>query len=83
MRPLENTKYGVNRHSEAIRPLDAKQAPPTEYYISVHSGEEIDAAVGDVLAGKVVIPSSTSGSTKKFQIKVDDNGAITATEVTA
>lgn len=29
----------------------------------------------------VIIPSSTSGSTKKFRITVDDNGTITATEV--
>ena len=30
----------------------------------------------------VVIPSSTSGSTKKFKITVDDSGTLTATEVT-
>lgn len=30
----------------------------------------------------VVISSSTAGSTKKFKITVDDNGALTATEVT-
>ena len=29
-----------------------------------------------------IIPSSTSGSTKKFKITVDDSGALTATEVT-
>lgn len=66
-----------------LKVKELEEASPEGYYMSVHSGEEIDAAVGDVLAGKVVIPSSTSGSTKKFQIKVDDNGAITATEVTA
>lgn len=31
--------------------------------------------------GGVIVPSSTSGSTKKFKITVDDSGAITATEV--
>lgn len=31
--------------------------------------------------GDVIIPSSTSGSTKKFKITVDDSGAISATEV--
>lgn len=31
----------------------------------------------------VVISSSTSGSTKKFRITVDDSGTLTATEVTA
>lgn len=30
---------------------------------------------------EVIIPSSTSGSSKKFKITVDDSGAITATEV--
>lgn len=60
----------------------ATQADPTEYYTSVYSGEQIDQAVGDVLDGTFIIPSSTSGSTKKFQISVDDSGAVTATEVT-
>lgn len=31
--------------------------------------------------GGIVVPSSTSGSTKKFKITVDDSGTITATEV--
>lgn len=30
---------------------------------------------------EVILPSSTSGSTKKFKITVNDNGAITATQV--
>ena len=55
---------------------------PTEYYTSIYSGEEIDNAVGNVLNGNIVIPSSTSGSAKKFKITVDDAGTITATEVT-
>lgn len=55
---------------------------PTEYYTSIYSGEEIDNAVGNVLNGNIVIPSSTSGSAKKFKISVDDSGTITATEVT-
>ena len=33
-------------------------------------------------ASEHIIPSSTSGSTKKFKITVDDTGAISATEVT-
>lgn len=32
---------------------------------------------------EVILPSSTSGSSKKFKITVNDNGAITATEVTS
>lgn len=60
----------------------ATQADPTEYYTSVYSGEQIDQAVGDVLNGDFIVPSSTSGSQKKFKITVDDAGTITATEVT-
>lgn len=63
------------------RSLEQAQSP-TEYYTSKYSGEEIDNAVGNVLNGNIAIPSSTSGSAKKFKISVDDSGAITATEVT-
>ena len=31
--------------------------------------------------GGIIVPSRTSGSTKKFKITVDDRGLITATEV--
>ena len=70
---------------ERVAALEAQmtaQDAPTDYYTSVYSGEQIDQAVGDVLNGTFIIPSSTSGSTKKFQISVDDSGAVTATEVT-
>ena len=60
----------------------ATQDEPTEYYTSVYSGEQIDTAVGNVLNGTFIIPSSTSRSQKKFKITVDDSGAVTATEVT-
>lgn len=60
----------------------ATQDEPTEYYTSVYSGEQIDTAVGNVLNGTFIIPSSSSGSQKKFKITVDDAGTITATEVT-
>lgn len=61
----------------------ATQADPTEYYTSVYSGEQIDQAVGDVLNGTFIIPSSTPGSEKKFRVSVDDSGTVTATEVTS
>ena len=72
---------------ERVAALEAQmtadtQADPTEYYTSVYSGEQIDQAVGDVLNGDFIVPSSTSGSQKKFKITVDDAGTITATEVT-
>lgn len=56
---------------------------PSGYYTSIYSGEEIDSAITDVRNGVVIIPSSTSGSTKKFRLQVDDSGTITATEVTS
>ena len=71
---------------ERLAALEAQMAtliePPTEYYTSRYSGEEIDSAVDDVRAGIVIIPSSTSESTKKFQITVDDTGAVSSKEVT-
>ena len=56
---------------------------PEGYYTSQYSGEEIDSTITDVRNGVVIIPSSTSESTKKFRLQVDDSGTITATEVTS
>lgn len=63
--------------------VDAITAPPTDYYVHQYSGEQIDQAVGDVLNGTFIIPSSTPDSTKKFRISVDDSGTVTAMEVTS
>ena len=68
-----------NGTSAAANPT--AETEPSGYYTSVYSGEQIDTAVGDVLNGNFVIPSSTSGSSKKFRITVDDSGVLTATEV--
>lgn len=62
--------------------VDAITAPPTDYYMHQYSGEEIDEAVGDMLSGTFIIPSSTAGSSKKFRVSVDDAGTVTAMEVT-
>ena len=48
---------------------------PSEFLETDFSGREVSAA-------SVILNSSTSGSTKKFKITVDDTGALTATEVT-
>lgn len=53
------------------------------YYTSQYSNEQMDQAVGDVLTGVFIIPSSTSGSSKRFRISVDDSGTVTAMEVTS
>ena len=38
---------------------------------------------GTIKTRSVILPSSTSGSTKRFRITVDDTGTISATEVTS
>lgn len=48
---------------------------PSEFLDTDFSGR-------DVSAESVILNSSTSGSTKKFRITVDDTGTLTATEVT-
>lgn len=63
--------------------LAALTAPPTDYYILAETGETVDAAVQAVKSGNFVIPSSTSDSTKKFKLTVDDTGTVSATEVTS
>ena len=63
----------------------------TTYYLSsdnmIVRGNELATLNGYVKTmidtAEYIIPSSTSGSTKKFKITVDDSGAISATEVTA
>lgn len=45
--------------------------------------QNIDSKWIDVFPDRIIMTSSTEGSTKKFKITVDDSGAITATEVTA
>lgn len=59
------------------------EGDPSGYYTSVFTGEQIDQAVGDVQNGNIVLPSSTSGSAKKFKLTVDDSGTVSATEVTS
>ena len=63
--------------------LAALTAPPTDYYTMAETGETVDAAVQAVKNGNFVIPSSTAGSTKKFELTVDDTGTVRATEVTS
>ena len=57
------------------------EGDPSGYYTSIYNGEQIDQAVGSVLDGTYIIPSSTLGSVKKFRVSVDDAGTLTAVEV--
>ena len=55
---------------------------PDDYYVSQYFGEEIDARLQRITDDGIILPSSTTGSTKKFKLTVDDTGAVSATEVT-
>lgn len=56
---------------------------PNDYYIMIFTGEKTDELLKRVDDGEIIIPSSTAGSTKKFKLTVDDNGTVSATEVTS
>lgn len=67
--PSINTTYYLSSDNMIVRETDITT-------LNGYVGSMIDTA-------EYIIPSSTSGSTKKFKITVDDSGAISATEVTA
>lgn len=70
--PSINTTYYLSSDNMVIR--ETEIATLNGYVNSV-----IDAAIEN---HEYIITSSTSGSTKKFKITVDDSGTISATEVT-
>ncbi len=74
--PSINTTYYLSSDNMVVR--DTEIATLNGYIDSM-----IDAAIGEYAdTAEYIIPSSTSGSTKKFKITVDDTGTISATEVT-
>lgn len=52
------------------------------YELVSPSIKQIDPKYIPSQLNEIVLPSSTSGSSKKFKITVDDSGAISATEIT-
>lgn len=57
-------------------------SPTTMFVVGNGTGDLARSNAFEVTAdGGVIVPSSTSGSTKKFKITVDDSGTISATEV--
>ena len=70
--PAINTTYYLSSDNMVIR--ETETATLNGYVNSV-----VDAAIEN---HEYIITSSTSGSTKKFKITVDDSGTISATEVT-
>lgn len=55
-----------------LKPIDSKFLP------SYPTTEELSAIIDSKVSDSLIIPSSTEGSTKRFKIKVDDDGVITA-----
>ena len=54
------------------------------FLVTVNNTAEIDVSVSKLYpatADTVILPSSTAGSSKRFEITVDDSGTISATEV--
>ena len=57
-------------------------SPTTMFVVGNGTGDTARSNAFEVTSdGGVIVPSSTSGSTKKFKITVDDSGTISATEV--
>lgn len=74
--PGINTTYYLSSDNMIVR--ETEVATLNGYVRSM-----IDAAIEEYAdTAEYIIPSSTSGSTKKFKISVDDTGTISATEVT-
>ena len=74
--PAINTTYYLSTDNMIVR--DTEVATLNGYV-----GSMIDVAIGEYAdAAEYIIPSSTTGSTKKFKITVDDSGTLTATEIT-
>ena len=60
----------------------SSSAPEITWDGKVENVKTIDSKYIPGELNEIILPSSTSGSSKKFKITVDDSGAITATQVT-
>lgn len=67
-------------HTTGIASADS-DTPEITWDGNVGNVKTIDPKYIPSELNEIVLPSSTSGSSKKFKITVDDSGAITATEV--
>ena len=74
--PEINTTYYLSSDNMIVRETEIAT-------LNGYVGSMIDTAIGEYAdTAEYIIHSSTSGSTKKFKIIVDDSGVLTATEVT-
>ena len=74
--PAINTTYYLSSDNMIVRETEIDT-------LNGYVGSMIDVAIGEYAdTAEYIIPSSTTGSTKKFRITVDDTGTLSATEVT-
>lgn len=90
--PRGNTILGIVVSSDnTISSRELLQIPSITDLISDGSSDAITSgavytalqAKQNIITDHIILSSSTTDSTKKFKITVDDSGALTATEVTA
>ena len=73
--PEINTTYYLSSDNIIVRENELAT-------LNGHIGSLIDAAIEDYAnTAEYIVSSSTTGSTKKFKITVDDSGTLSATEV--
>ena len=74
--PSINTTYYLSTDNMIVRETEVAT-------LNSYVGSMIDVAIDEYAdTAEYIIPSSTTGSTKKFKITVDDSGTLTATEIT-
>ena len=73
--PSINTTYYLSTDNMIVRETEVAT-------LNSYVGSMIDVAIDEYAdTAEYIIPSSTTGRTKKFKIRVDDNGTLSATEV--
>lgn len=78
-------KIMINGKDNTVKSYGGTPVVGETYRVFVPSGNMSMAFIivpGAGSSSSFVLPSSTSGSTKKFKITVDDSGTISATEYT-
>ena len=77
---LEFDEEGVHHYVAGFSSEDS-DTPEITWDGNIEFPKTIDPKFIPSELNEIILPSSTSGSTKKFKITVNDSGAITATEV--
>ena len=77
------SRNGIDFHSENVAIRSFKPGNTSVDVIQLNSSTSRGVMVEITKNACFVLPSSTSGSTKKFKITVDDSGTLTAKEITS